>query len=77
MTSPEIIFHRNEHELRWTGAMSRRRVSVKDLGVVDCEGWLLRRKEGRSFLGSRWKRYWFVLKRSSLYWYSDRRVSHS
>ncbi|KAI3363891.1 hypothetical protein L3Q82_001494 [Scortum barcoo] len=49
--------------------MSRRRVSVKDLGVVDCQGWLLRRMESRSFLGSKWKRYWFVLKKSSLYWY--------
>ncbi|CAJ1077680.1 LOW QUALITY PROTEIN: interactor protein for cytohesin exchange factors 1 [Xyrichtys novacula] len=51
--------------------MSRRRVSVKDLGVVDCEGWLHRRKEGRSLLGSKWKRYWFILKKSSLYWYKD------
>ncbi|XP_078130112.1 interactor protein for cytohesin exchange factors 1-like isoform X1 [Sander vitreus] len=51
--------------------MSRRRVSVKDLGELDCQGWLLRRKEGRSFLGSKWKRYWFVLKKSSLYWYTN------
>ncbi|XP_056260700.1 uncharacterized protein LOC130187281 isoform X1 [Seriola aureovittata] len=52
--------------------MSRRRVSVKDLGVVDCEGWLQRRKEGRSFLGSKWKKYWFVLKKNSLYWYNNK-----
>ncbi|KAM9339273.1 LOW QUALITY PROTEIN: interactor protein for cytohesin exchange factors 1 [Symphorus nematophorus] len=52
--------------------MSRRRISIKDLGVVDCQGWLLRRREGRSFLVSKWKRYWFVLKRSSLYWYNDK-----
>ncbi|XP_044025081.1 interactor protein for cytohesin exchange factors 1-like [Siniperca chuatsi] len=51
--------------------MSRRRISVKDLGVVDCQGWLFRRKVGRSFLGSKWKRYWFVLTKSSLYWYTD------
>ncbi|XP_005452468.2 connector enhancer of kinase suppressor of ras 3 [Oreochromis niloticus] len=55
-----------------SAAMSRRRVSVKDLGAVDCQGWLHRKKESRSFLGSRWKRYWFVLQRSSLYWYSDK-----
>ncbi|GLD56987.1 connector enhancer of kinase suppressor of ras 3-like protein [Lates japonicus] len=55
-----------------TAGMSRRRVSVKDLGVVDCEGWLHRRKEGRSFLISKWKKYWFVLKKSSLYWYTDK-----
>ncbi|KAK2855872.1 hypothetical protein Q5P01_004607 [Channa striata] len=53
-------------------AMSRRRVSVKELGAVDCQGWLLRRKEGRTFLGSKWKRCWFVLKKSSLYWYTDK-----
>ncbi|XP_010772356.1 interactor protein for cytohesin exchange factors 1, partial [Notothenia coriiceps] len=52
--------------------MSRRRVSVRDLGLTDCQGWLLRRKEARSFLGARWKRYWFVLKKSSLYWYSNK-----
>ncbi|XP_028253768.1 connector enhancer of kinase suppressor of ras 3-like [Parambassis ranga] len=57
--------------LRGAAAMSRRRVSVKDLGVVDCQGWLHRRKDGRSFLGSRWKRYWFVLKKSALYWYTN------
>ncbi|XP_040920880.1 connector enhancer of kinase suppressor of ras 3 [Toxotes jaculatrix] len=55
-----------------SAAMSRRRVSVKDLGVVDCQGWLHRRKEGRSFLGSKWKKYWFVLKKNSLYWYADK-----
>ncbi|KAL7387947.1 hypothetical protein ABVT39_004193 [Epinephelus coioides] len=55
-----------------TAAMSRRRVSVKDLGVVDCQGWLLRKKEGRSFLVSKWRRYWFVLKKTSLYWYADK-----
>lgn len=52
--------------------MSRRRISVKDLGLVDCQGWLHRKKVGRSFLGSRWKRNWFVLKDSSLYWYTDK-----
>ncbi|XP_070844206.1 interactor protein for cytohesin exchange factors 1 [Chaetodon trifascialis] len=57
---------------RSTAAMSRRRVSVKDLGMGDCQGWLLRRKESRSFLGSKWKRYWFVLKKSSLYWYANK-----
>ncbi|XP_031721788.1 connector enhancer of kinase suppressor of ras 3-like [Anarrhichthys ocellatus] len=55
-----------------TAAMSRRRVSVRDLGVPDCQGWLLRRKAGRSFLGSKWMRSWFVLKKSSLYWYSNK-----
>ncbi|XP_069544569.1 interactor protein for cytohesin exchange factors 1-like, partial [Brachyistius frenatus] len=58
--------------LQADAAMSRRRVSVRDLGVADCQGWLHRRKEARSFLGSRWKKYWFVLKKSSLYWYASK-----
>ncbi|KAI4903133.1 hypothetical protein NFI96_010119 [Prochilodus magdalenae] len=49
--------------------MSRRRVSVKDLGQLDCQGWLYKKKESRAFLGNKWKKYWFVLKGSSLYWY--------
>ncbi|KAM4529278.1 interactor protein for cytohesin exchange factors 1 [Fundulus diaphanus] len=52
--------------------MSQRHVTVKDLGDTDCQGWLQRRKDGRSFLGSKWKRYWFVLKKSCLYWYCDK-----
>ncbi|XP_034143558.1 interactor protein for cytohesin exchange factors 1 isoform X4 [Esox lucius] len=49
--------------------MSRRRVSVKELGQVDYQGWLYRKKEGKGFLGTKWKKYWFVLKKNSLYWY--------
>uniref|UniRef100_A0A8C1UAX9 Connector enhancer of kinase suppressor of ras 3 n=1 Tax=Cyprinus carpio TaxID=7962 RepID=A0A8C1UAX9_CYPCA len=51
--------------------MSRRRVSVKDLDPVDHQGWLYRKKEGKGFLGIKWKKYWFVLKRTSLYWYTN------
>ncbi|XP_058470190.1 interactor protein for cytohesin exchange factors 1-like [Solea solea] len=52
--------------------MSRRRVSVRNLGPVDIQGWLQRRKDRQSFLGSKWKKYWFVLKKSFLYWYIDK-----
>lgn len=55
--------------------MSRRRVSVKDLGPVDHQGWLFRKNEGKGFLGIKWKKYWFVLKKTSLYWYSNQIVS--
>ncbi|KAG9347378.1 hypothetical protein JZ751_004945 [Albula glossodonta] len=51
--------------------MSRRRISVKELGQVDCQGWLYRKKEGKAFLGIKWKKYWFVLKKTSLYWYTS------
>ncbi|KAM4521604.1 interactor protein for cytohesin exchange factors 1 isoform 2-T2 [Odontesthes bonariensis] len=53
-------------------AESPRRISVKDLGKADCQGWLHRRRQSRSFIGSKWKKYWFVLKKSSLYWYTDK-----
>ncbi|XP_051510808.1 interactor protein for cytohesin exchange factors 1 isoform X2 [Myxocyprinus asiaticus] len=53
------------------GAMSRRKVSVKDLGKGDCQGWLYKRKESKGLLGWRWKKFWFVLKKSSLYWYTS------
>lgn len=55
--------------------MSRRRVSVKDLDPVDHQGWLYRKTEGKGFLGIKWKKYWFVLKKSSLYWYTNQLVS--
>ncbi|XP_042560513.1 connector enhancer of kinase suppressor of ras 3-like isoform X2 [Clupea harengus] len=51
--------------------MSRRRVSVKELGHADHQGWLYRKKEGKGFLGMKWKKYWFILKKTSLYWYSS------
>ncbi|XP_043075449.1 connector enhancer of kinase suppressor of ras 3-like [Puntigrus tetrazona] len=53
------------------GVMSRRRVSVKDLGQGDCQGWLYKRKDSKGLLGWRWKKFWFVLKKCSLYWYTS------
>ncbi|XP_066104607.1 interactor protein for cytohesin exchange factors 1 [Saccopteryx bilineata] len=52
-------------------AMSRRRISCKDLGHADCQGWLYKKKEKGTFLGNKWKKFWVVLKASSLYWYSS------
>ncbi|XP_066532910.1 connector enhancer of kinase suppressor of ras 3 [Hoplias malabaricus] len=54
---------------RGNAVMSRRKVSVKDLGCVDSQAWLYKRSESRGFLGHKWKKYWFVLKGSCLYWY--------
>ncbi|XP_022415431.1 interactor protein for cytohesin exchange factors 1 isoform X3 [Delphinapterus leucas] len=51
--------------------MSRRRISCKDLGHADCQGWLCKKKEKGTFLGNKWKKFWVVLKGSSLYWYSN------
>lgn len=55
--------------------MSRRRISVKELGQPDHQGWLYRKKESKGFLGIKWKKYWFVLKKTSLYWYTNQLVS--
>ncbi|XP_075780591.1 interactor protein for cytohesin exchange factors 1 isoform X2 [Pelodiscus sinensis] len=51
--------------------MSRRRISCKDLGQVDYQGWLYKKKEKGHFIGNKWKKFWFMLKGSSLYWYSS------
>ncbi|MEQ2197307.1 hypothetical protein XENOCAPTIV_027335 [Xenoophorus captivus] len=51
--------------------MSRRRISVKELGQPDHQGWLYRKKETKGFLGIKWKKYWFVLKKTALYWYTN------
>lgn len=51
--------------------MSRRRISVKELGQSDHQGWLYRKKESKGFLGIKWKKYWFVLKKTALYWYNN------
>uniref|UniRef100_A0A674PKC1 Connector enhancer of kinase suppressor of Ras 1 n=1 Tax=Takifugu rubripes TaxID=31033 RepID=A0A674PKC1_TAKRU len=55
-----------------TTAMSRRRVSCRELGKPDCDGWLWKkRKESSVFLAQKWQRFWFVLKGPALYWYSS------
>ncbi|XP_055500395.1 connector enhancer of kinase suppressor of ras 2 isoform X10 [Leucoraja erinacea] len=52
-------------------AMSRRRISCKDLGRGDCEGWLWKKKDAKSYFSQKWKKYWVVLKDVSLYWYMN------
>uniref|UniRef100_A0A8C0GDE7 Connector enhancer of kinase suppressor of ras 2 n=1 Tax=Chelonoidis abingdonii TaxID=106734 RepID=A0A8C0GDE7_CHEAB len=50
---------------------SRRRISCKDLGHGDCEGWLWKKKDAKGYFTQKWKKYWFILKDSSLYWYTN------
>ncbi|XP_062364967.1 connector enhancer of kinase suppressor of ras 1 [Cinclus cinclus] len=50
--------------------LSRRRVSCRDLGRVDCDGWLLKKKDHVGFMAQKWKRCWLVLKGHTLYWYN-------
>ncbi|XP_023681667.2 connector enhancer of kinase suppressor of ras 3 [Paramormyrops kingsleyae] len=51
--------------------MSRRKISVKELGVTECQGWLHKKREVKAFLGIKWRKYWFVLKQTLLYWYTE------
>ncbi|XP_071655235.1 connector enhancer of kinase suppressor of ras 1 isoform X2 [Patagioenas fasciata] len=39
--------------------LSRRRVSCRDLGRVDCDGWLLKKKDHVGFMAQKWKRCWW------------------
>uniref|UniRef100_A0A8C9TSA2 Connector enhancer of kinase suppressor of Ras 2 n=1 Tax=Scleropages formosus TaxID=113540 RepID=A0A8C9TSA2_SCLFO len=50
-------------------ASSKRRISCKELGRGDCEGWLWKKRDAKSYFSHKWKKYWFVLKDSCLYWY--------
>ncbi|XP_076878803.1 connector enhancer of kinase suppressor of ras 2-like isoform X2 [Brachyhypopomus gauderio] len=50
---------------------SRRKISCKDLGHGDCEGWLWKKKDAKGYFTQKWKKYWFILKDSSLYWYMN------
>ncbi|KAG7263364.1 hypothetical protein CRUP_030485 [Coryphaenoides rupestris] len=46
---------------------SRRRISCKDLGHGDCEGWLWKKKDAKGYFTQKWRKYWFILKESCLY----------
>lgn len=60
-----------------TTALSRRRVSCRELDHPDCDGWLWKKKrESSIFTSQKWQRFWFVLKGSSLYWYTSPQVRH-
>ncbi|XP_010877865.2 connector enhancer of kinase suppressor of ras 1 isoform X1 [Esox lucius] len=75
---PEMGHHGDEKEPKKTSvkgkttAMSRRRVSCRELGRPECDGWLWKkRKESSVFMTQKWQRFWFVLKGPSLYWYTS------
>ncbi|XP_014911793.1 interactor protein for cytohesin exchange factors 1 isoform X1 [Poecilia latipinna] len=70
--NPVSLRHKSKKKHRGgNGTMSRRRISVKELGQPDHQGWLYRKKETKGFLGIKWKKYWFVLKKTALYWYTN------
>ncbi|KAK7919039.1 hypothetical protein WMY93_010323 [Mugilogobius chulae] len=53
-------------------ALSRRRVSCRELGHPDCDGWLWKkRRDSGVFVTQKWQRFWFILKGPALYWYNS------
>ncbi|TNM95623.1 hypothetical protein fugu_016706 [Takifugu bimaculatus] len=73
--NPVSLRHKSKKKTRGgNGIMSRRRISVKELGQPDHQGWLYRKKETKGFLGMKWKKYWFVLKKTSFYWYNNQQA---
>jgi len=51
-----------------------RRISCKDLGGGDCQGWLWKKKEGSGRKAGRWVKFWFVLHSRNLFYYKDPEV---
>ncbi|XP_036928101.1 connector enhancer of kinase suppressor of ras 1 isoform X3 [Acanthopagrus latus] len=75
---PEMVGHMGNKDREksstkgMTTALSRRRVSCRELVRPDCDGWLWKkRKESSVFLTQKWQRFWFVLKGPALYWYTS------
>nr|XP_033504091.1 connector enhancer of kinase suppressor of ras 2-like isoform X8 [Epinephelus lanceolatus] len=52
-------------------SISKRRISCRDLGQGDCEGWLWKKKDAKTYFSQKWKKYWFILKGTCLYWYMN------
>ncbi|XP_017271857.1 connector enhancer of kinase suppressor of ras 1 isoform X2 [Kryptolebias marmoratus] len=73
---PEMVGHTATKETKksstkgMTTALSRRRVSCRELDHPDCDGWLWKKKrESSVFTAQKWQRFWFVLQGPVLYWY--------
>ncbi|KAK0064409.1 connector enhancer of kinase suppressor of ras 2, partial [Biomphalaria pfeifferi] len=49
-----------------------RRVSCKDLGQGECEGWLYKKKQKHGTLSKNWDKRWCVLKNSNLFYYKHK-----
>ncbi|XP_068582510.1 connector enhancer of kinase suppressor of ras 1 isoform X2 [Cebidichthys violaceus] len=74
---PEMVGHTGNKDTKKSStkgmstAMSRRRVSCRELAQPDCDGWLWKKRKESVFIAQKWQRFWFVLKGPSLYWYTS------
>ncbi|XP_067900921.1 interactor protein for cytohesin exchange factors 1 isoform X3 [Heterodontus francisci] len=69
--SPVVLRSTRKKTRGSSTTMSRRRISCKDLGQADFQGWLYKKKTNKGLIGNKWKKYWFVLKGTYLYWYTN------
>ncbi|XP_054709163.1 uncharacterized protein LOC129218867 [Uloborus diversus] len=69
----EVMVHANRKKENQGKKLASRRISCKDLGKGDCEGFLYKQKEKRGFFPSsyQWVKRWIVLKDNFLYSYRD------
>ncbi|GAA6233000.1 connector enhancer of kinase suppressor of ras 2-like isoform X1 [Lates japonicus] len=62
---------KSKAESPMSSSISKRRISCRDLGQGDCEGWLWKKKDAKTYFSQKWKKYWFILKDTCLYWYMN------
>ncbi|GFW39558.1 connector enhancer of kinase suppressor of ras 2 [Trichonephila clavipes] len=69
----ELISNPYRMKDSFVGKFGSRRISCKDLGKGDCEGWLYKQKERKGFFpsGHHWVKRWIVLKDHFLYSYKS------
>ncbi|GFQ74559.1 connector enhancer of kinase suppressor of ras 2, partial [Trichonephila clavata] len=69
----ELISNPYKMKDGFVGKFGSRRISCKDLGKGDCEGWLYKQKERKVFFpsGHHWVKRWIVLKDHFLYSYKS------
>ncbi|ESP03132.1 hypothetical protein LOTGIDRAFT_171735 [Lottia gigantea] len=68
--SPSAVRRRNKPPGK---RLADRRISCKDLGKGDCEGWLYKRKtRDRGPLTKHWVKRWCILKNNNLYYYKEK-----
>lgn len=67
-------FFSEEDQYFWSRTRSYA-MACTELGHGGCKGWLWKKTKSRGISFFSWKRYWFVLKQSTLYWLSQLNVS--
>ncbi|CAL4118337.1 unnamed protein product, partial [Meganyctiphanes norvegica] len=73
VAAPSPTFREKINKFEAKIIIGNRRISCRELGPGDQQGWLHRRRDSKGFLLShRWERRWFILKKNYLYGYRDK-----